>query len=74
MVNNMAWLYDKQGRYYESLEWYKRALSGRETALGKDHPDTLITVNNIASVFQNQGRYDEALEWYGRALAGIQAA
>ncbi len=73
-VNNMALVFDKQGRYDDALEWYERALAGYEKALGKDHPSTHRTVHNMASVFDKQGRYDDALEWYDRALAGLENA
>ena len=66
----MANVLQKQGKYDEALEWYKRALTGDEKSLDKNHPDTLSTVYSMASVFQKQGKYDEALEWYRRALAG----
>jgi tetratricopeptide (TPR) repeat protein len=42
-------VYDNQGDYSKALEWYGRALAGREKSLGNDHPDTLTTVNNMAS-------------------------
>ncbi|KAL0636312.1 hypothetical protein Q9L58_004769 [Maublancomyces gigas] len=67
-------LFMAQGKYVDALEWYGRALAGREKALGSDHPNTLDTVNNMASVFDSQGKYDDALEWYRRALAGREKA
>ena len=62
------------GEYDKALEWYQRALEGREQALGKDHPSTLSTVNNMAIVFQSMGEYDKALGWYQRALEGKEKA
>ena len=32
--------------------------------LGKEHPDTLISVNNLAVLYQAQGRYGEAEPLY----------
>src|SRR5437763_1901998 len=70
----MAITFRNQSRYDEALEWYGRALAGKEKALGKDHPSTLTTVNDMADVYHSQGRYDEALEHYGRALTGDEKA
>lgn len=69
-ISSIGSISKNQERYEESLEWYGRALAGREKALGKEHPSTLRTVNNTAIAFDNKGRYGEAIEWYGRALAG----
>ncbi|RVD84000.1 uncharacterized protein DFL_005767 [Arthrobotrys flagrans] len=71
---NMALVFKNQGKYDEAMQWYERALSGKENTLGKDHPSILNTVNNMASVFKNQGKYDEAMQWYERALAGKEKA
>ena len=38
-LNNLAALYDNQGRYAEAEPLYKRALAIQEKALGPDHPD-----------------------------------
>ncbi len=42
-VDNLAALYQAQGRLAEAEPLYKRALEGRERVLGKEHPDTLTT-------------------------------
>jgi tetratricopeptide (TPR) repeat protein len=68
----MAIVFYNQGQYEKALEWYGRALDGKEKTLGKDHPSTLDTVHNMAGVFYNQGQYEKALEWYGRALDGYE--
>jgi hypothetical protein len=33
---------------------YRRALEGREKALGPEYPDTLASVNNFGSVLERQ--------------------
>jgi len=48
--------------------------SGREKALGKEHPDTLRSVNNLASVLQYQGKYEEAEQMSRRAVEGKEKA
>jgi len=70
IVDNIALVFDNQGQYEKALEFYERALAGRQKALGVDHPDTLTTVNNMASIFGNQGQYEKALKLYQQALTG----
>ena len=36
--------------------------------LGREHPDTLLSVNNLAALYHAQGRYSEAEPLYKRAL------
>ena len=40
-VNNLARLYEAQGRYGEAEPLFKRALEANERVLGQEHPDTL---------------------------------
>ncbi|KAF8451347.1 Tetratricopeptide repeat-domain-containing protein [Kalaharituber pfeilii] len=56
------------GQHDKALEYFQRALVGREKALGTEHPDTLTTVHNIGRVFKDMGQHDKALEYYQRAL------
>jgi len=72
--SNLGDVYSRHGRQNKALEWYTRALTGYENALGVDHPTTLSTVHQMALVFNTQGQYEKALEWYGRALAGEEKA
>ena len=51
-VNNLAGLYQAQGRYGEAEPLYKRALEACERVLGKEHPNTLTSVNNLAELYQ----------------------
>jgi len=67
-------VYRRHGWYNEVLEWYGRALTGYERALGVDHSDSLNIVPNMAVVFNIQGLNDKALEWYSRALVGWEKA
>ena len=60
-LNNLAALYDDQGRYAEAEPLYKRALAIDEKALGPDHPDVALSLNNLAALYDNQGRYADAL-------------
>ncbi|KAH8431005.1 tetratricopeptide repeat protein [Aspergillus melleus] len=53
---------------------YRRALAGKERALGPDHTSTIETVNNLAVLYYDQGKLQEAEEMYQRALAGKEKA
>ena len=39
---------------------YKRALQGKEKALGAEYTSTLDTVNNLGILYMNQGKLTEA--------------
>ncbi|KAJ5521105.1 hypothetical protein N7463_001558 [Penicillium fimorum] len=69
-VNQLALLYQDQGKPTEAEEIYQRGLVGREAALGPDHTSTLDTVNNFGTLLSNQGKLKEAEEMYRRALVG----
>ncbi|MBL8252033.1 MAG: tetratricopeptide repeat protein, partial [Candidatus Competibacter sp.] len=71
-VNNLALLYQAQGRYGEAEPLHQRALAGFEKGLGPMHPDVLLSVNNLAALYRAQGRYGEAEPLYQRALAGFE--
>jgi tetratricopeptide (TPR) repeat protein len=47
-LNNVAALYESQGRYAEAEPLYKRTVSIYEKALGPDHPDFGQSLNNLA--------------------------
>ena len=64
-----GWLAYEQGRYGDSLRFYKRAVPVFEKVLGTEHPDTATSYNNIGIVYKDRGDYDAALEYYNKALA-----
>ncbi|KAJ5651366.1 uncharacterized protein N7484_005089 [Penicillium longicatenatum] len=61
-----------QGKLKDAEEMYRRALLGKEKALGPDDSSTLNTVHNLGLLFRNQGKFEEAEEMYRRALAGSE--
>ena len=65
---NAAWYSSKYGKYERAEELSRQALEGRETVLGKEHPDTLTSVSNLASVLRHQGKYQAAEELNRRYL------
>ncbi|MFM6272300.1 MAG: tetratricopeptide repeat protein, partial [Dolichospermum sp.] len=68
-LNNLALLYNNQGRYTEAEPLYIRALSIYEQQLGENHPYVATSLNNLALLYDNQGRYTEAKPLYIRALS-----
>jgi tetratricopeptide (TPR) repeat protein len=60
-LNNLADLYERQGRYAEALPLFQRALAIRERAAGPDHPDTATSMNNLAAFYHASGRPADAL-------------
>ena len=67
-LNNLAFLYDNQGRYVDAEPLYRRALAIAEKTLGPDHPSVAISLNNLARLFERQGLYADAEPLYKRAL------
>ena len=47
-VNNLAGLYESQGRYGEAEPLYVRALAGLQRKLGPEHPTTVVVQKNLA--------------------------
>ena len=73
-LNNLAGLYDMQGRYAEAEPLFKRALAIYEKALGPDHPDVARALNNLALLYDSQDHYAEAEPLYKRSLSIRQKA
>jgi len=73
-VSNLASVLQQQGKYEAAEEMNRRALEGREKALGKQHPDTLSSVSILAGVLQYRGKYEAAEEMNRRALEGREKA
>ena len=73
-LNNLAVLYQAQGRYGEAEPLYREALQASREALGPRHPDTLTSLNNLALLYEAQGRYGEAEPLYREALQGSREA
>ena len=65
-LNNLAELYQAQGRYAEAEPLYKRALAIREKALGPDHPD-------VGTSAQQPGRAVPSPGPLRRGRAALQA-
>ncbi|MBC1299537.1 tetratricopeptide repeat protein, partial [Nostoc sp. UCD122] len=67
-LNNLALLYNSQGRYSEAEPLYIQALALWRKLLGKEHPSVATSLNNLALLYNSQGRYSEAEPLYIQAL------
>jgi hypothetical protein len=64
-LNNLAGLYDEQGKYAEAEpldRW----------ALGSEHPSMAVSYNNLAGLYYNQGQYAQAELYLQGALALLE--
>ena len=59
-MNNLGILYMAMGRHAEAEPLYRRALDGREAALGPTHPSTLSSVGNLGILLRDMGRHADA--------------
>jgi tetratricopeptide (TPR) repeat protein len=67
-LNNLALLYNRQGKYHQAEVLYQRTLKIRERALGADHSKVAQTLNNLALLYKDQGKYYQAEALYQRVL------
>jgi len=72
LLGNLAWYDNAQGRYNISYNRFIKLLNIYEAMLGKEHPDTLMSMNSLALVLNSQGKYDEAEAMHRQALEGRQ--
>jgi tetratricopeptide (TPR) repeat protein len=68
-LNQLATLYDSQGKYDEAEPLFLRSLFIREKQLGENHPDVATNLNNLASLYESQRKYNKAEPLYRRSLA-----
>jgi tetratricopeptide (TPR) repeat protein len=74
ILTNAAWYAWAKGMYGIAEKTVKKAISARERVLGKEHPDTLLSVSILALVLRHQGKYEAAEEMTRRALEGSEKA
>jgi hypothetical protein len=55
-MSNLAGVLDRQGKYNEAEEMHRWTLELRERVLGKERPDTLMSIYCLAHLLQNQKR------------------
>ena len=62
-MNNLAAVYESQGRYAEVEKLHKETLEIERRVLGQDHPDTIRSMVNLACVAALRGDREQALDW-----------
>ena len=68
-LNNLAGLYDNQGKYAEAEPLYQRSLAIREKALGPGHPSVAESLENYAALLRATERSADAVIMELRARA-----
>ncbi len=68
-LNNLAALYQAQGKYAEAEPPFKRALAIFEQALGPEHPHVGTALENYAALLRKTRRRSEATKMEARAKA-----
>ena len=59
--DNLAALYEAQGRYAAAEPLYRQSLRIRVKAFGRGHPSVARVLENMARCFKELGKEDEAL-------------
>ena len=67
-LNNLAELYESQGRYNDAEPLYLQSLDISKRQLGDDHPFVASSLNNLAVLYRSQGRYNDAEPLYLQSL------
>ena len=67
--NNMANVYDSQGKYDEALEYHQKSLSILLTIHGDMHPDVASSKDNIGLLFKATNKKEEAKNLFLEAAA-----
>ncbi|UUO17420.1 tetratricopeptide repeat protein [Dolichospermum heterosporum] len=67
-LNDLAGLYESQGRYNDAEPLYLQSLDIWKRQLGDDHPSVATSLNNLALLYRSQGRYNDAEPLYLQSL------
>ena len=67
-MDNLATIYQEQGKYLKAEWLLRRELLSFEARVGSDHPETRMTEIKLASVCEEQGKYEEAEALLERSL------
>jgi eukaryotic-like serine/threonine-protein kinase len=67
-ANNLAVLYEREGRFQDALAISQEAVAIKEKALGSQHIDVAISLDNVGLALFRLGHVEEALAKTQRAL------
>ena len=68
-LNNLAALYQAQGKYAEAEPLFRQSLAIVEKALGPEHPNVATALDNYAKLLRKTNRNAEAAKLEARAQA-----
>ena len=68
-LNNLASLYQDQGKYADAELLCKQALAIEEKTLGPEHPNVVTSLENYAALLRKTNRKSEAVKLEARAMA-----
>jgi tetratricopeptide (TPR) repeat protein len=72
-LNNLAGLYESQGKWAEAEPLYDEALAIRRTLFGaRPNNGLAASLNNLAGLYESQGKWAEAEPLYDQALAMLE--
>jgi hypothetical protein len=67
--NNIANIYDDQGKYEEALEMHTKSLDIKTRMYGvNNHLDVAASYMGLGIVYESLGKYEEALEMHSKSL------
>jgi tetratricopeptide (TPR) repeat protein len=72
--NNLARLYEEQGRFADAETLFRKALAENRRLQGDAAPNTLILLRNLADLYHQTGRADKAKPLLQEALDGERKA
>lgn len=67
-LNNLAYVYQLQGRYDEAIKFRLICIDINRKVFGNEHTRIATDLNNLANVYHSQGKYDEAIEKFEETL------
>jgi tetratricopeptide (TPR) repeat protein len=68
LLYRLGQCFQLQGKYAEAEAMHRQTLQLWEAVLGKEHPDTLLSMNNLALSIYNQGKSAEAEAMHRQTL------
>jgi CHAT domain-containing protein/Tfp pilus assembly protein PilF len=69
-LNRLGGIYHGKGDYAKSEEYFLRARSVLEKAVGADHPDSLMVLYNLGIIYKEEGDYAKSKQFHRDALDG----
>ena len=69
ILDELAVLYETQGKYGEAEQLYLQSLEIREKYRGTEHPEVATSLHNLAEQYEFLGQYEKAEEFYERTIA-----